>query len=91
MKPNTTIWYQLESVGRPETTIRGQARVSEIIKIIAEWLLGVYMGQKIRINLARREEELSTDRRSAEKSLILHDLESMLDGLDGVDQEETSE
>jgi hypothetical protein len=78
MKPDTKIWLRCESVGRPESTITEQLVVRDAIKRIAAWLLQVYMGQKIRIAIAREESELASNRRSAANQDILDDLESIL-------------
>lgn len=72
------VWLKCESVGRPESTITLNATNRECIKAIAEWLLETYMGQKIRITLARTEAELATDRRSAATAEMLADLDSMI-------------
>lgn len=80
MKPDTIVWIKCESVGRPECSITIQGTVRECIKAQTEWLLGVYMGSKIRITWARDEVDLGADRRSAAKSDIMADLESVLSG-----------
>ena len=82
MKPYTRVWIQLESVGRPEATIRKQCTVREATLEIATWLLSVYMGSKIRIAIGRTEADLANDRRSADVTDIIGDLESVLQGAD---------
>jgi hypothetical protein len=89
MKPDTKIWLRCESVGRPEATITKQLTVREAIKEIAAWLLAIYMGQKIRIAIAREESGLATDRRSAANQDIMDDLESILGPVDQIVPRET--
>jgi hypothetical protein len=52
----------------------------EAIKASAEWLMGVYMGSKIRITMARTEEELSENRKSNNVADMMADLESIIGG-----------
>jgi hypothetical protein len=78
MKPSTQVWFKCESVGRPESTLKMQSTAREAILTIGQWLMGVYMGQKIRITIARTEEELANDRRSAANLDMLAELDSLL-------------
>lgn len=92
MKPETKVWLKCESIGRPSDTLITLCTVREAIKVQANWLLGVYMGSKIRVLIARTEAELSDDRRSAANQDVMQDLESILNGGDfasaaGIDRE----
>jgi len=78
MKPDTRVFYRFESVGQPRHTLKGQDSVREVMLIFARWILSVYMGQKIRIILARSEEELQEGRRSASVDAMISDLESLV-------------
>lgn len=78
MRPNTTVCVKLESVGRPEHTIEHQLiRVDVAIRSIAQWLLEVPMGHKIRITMGRDIADLA-DRRSAANGELMSELESLL-------------
>lgn len=85
MKPETKVWLKCESIGRPADTLVMQCSVREAMKVQAQWILGVYMGSKIRISIARTEAELGDDRRSAATNDVMADLESIL----GSDTEES--
>jgi len=77
MRPETKIWLLCESTGKPSETIERQETAREAILTIAQWLMGVYMGGKIRIILARTQDELR-DRRSAANQELMGTLESLL-------------
>lgn len=79
MKPETPVWLKCESVGRPANTLTMQCSTREAVRTIAEWLMGTYMGQKIRITLARTEEELST-RHSSNVQSMMDELDSIIGG-----------
>lgn len=78
MKPETKVWLKCESIGRPADTLVMQCSVREAMKVQANWILGVYMGSKIRISMARTEAELADDRRTAAQNDVMADLESIL-------------
>jgi hypothetical protein len=78
MKPETKVWLKCESIGRPADTFVMQCSAREAVKVLASWLMGVYMGSKIRILMARTEAELCDDRRSAANQDVMRDLESIL-------------
>lgn len=84
MRGSTEIHYRLESVGKPEHTFQGQDSVANTIKKIAQWLLAVPMGSKIRVVLARDESELK-DRRSAANQDMMDELNQMIDGQEQAD------
>jgi len=58
MKPTTKVWYLCESVGKPEHNLKGEAEVRIAAVTIGRWLFESYMGDYIRITLARNEAEL---------------------------------
>lgn len=77
MRLSTQVYFKLESVGRPEHSTSGNGTIREVSLAIAQWLLAVPMGHKIRITIARDEADLH-DRRSAANQDMMHELESML-------------
>jgi hypothetical protein len=77
MRQSTQSYYKLESVGRPEHSTSGSGTIREVTLAIAQWLLVVPMGHKIRITIARDEADLM-DRRSAANSDLMQELESLL-------------
>ena len=89
MRPETPVWLLCESIGRPENTLKMKASVRECIIASSQWLMGVYMGAKIRITFARSEAELR-DRRSAASEELTNELESIL-AAQGVSDEAVSE
>lgn len=89
MKPETIVWLRCESVGRPDSNLTLNCTTREAILTIGQWLMGIYMGQKIRITLARSEEELAIDRRSAATQDMMNELESILANTGDSDAEDT--
>ena len=59
MKPTTKIWYQCESIGKPEHNITGHEEVRTAALTIGRWLFESYMGNYMRITIARTEAELT--------------------------------
>jgi len=80
VKPETKVWLRCESVGKPANTLEMQTSVREAVKSIAQWLMGVYMGSKIRITLAREQHELGDSAKSIKTSDLMGELESLLGG-----------
>jgi hypothetical protein len=60
MRPNTSLWLRLESVGYPELTTVTLGTVHEHVMEIAKWMLKTKLGSRIQITMARNESELIT-------------------------------
>jgi hypothetical protein len=80
VKPDTIVWLKLTNVGRPADAMICQLSTRDAILQIGKWILGAYMGQKIRITLARSEEELVENRKSSTVESMMSDLESLVGG-----------
>lgn len=78
MKPTTEVWYRFESVGRPECLRQDKATVRTLTLDLANWLLATYMGSKIRITLARTEEELNERSNRAPPDDMIAELERIM-------------
>jgi hypothetical protein len=87
MKPNTAIWASFTNVGKPNDSLTIQGSVRDITTELVKWLLKIYMGQKIRVCLARSEEELSESRQSQ----TVKDMMSELDALIAADSDDSPE
>jgi hypothetical protein len=81
MKPNTRIWIKCENVGNPADMLVMNDSARECVLAIGQWLMGVYMGQKIRIAIARslRKNCMRIAAHPA-SGTMMNDLESIIGG-----------
>lgn len=81
MRLSTEVWIQLESKGKPEATVTKKVTIREATLLIAKWLTETYMGSRIEIRIARRQEELKPSKAQVDTSMLA-DLENLLAEID---------
>lgn len=86
MKMTTQVWAKLENKGKPADTIKFEGTNREVVLKFANWLGEVYMGNYLRLTIARSEVELeaATTRGNsniAETNDLMGELEQFLDTL----------